>query len=398
MRLDCLKPDQKELVKARQKRAETSAEGAIRQFAAGNNSEENKLILRQRSPSILSSVSSSSSSSPSSLTSSSSSSSSSSSLSSNRETEECNKEFNKIINLKEKGLHGHSLENKTKENKVSIESVYDNMKDETAVESNSQIESEPKAIELTNMNAESEEGKEERDFTSDDSIVIPNYHIEDNDLSSDSDETVEENEEENISRESNQNITRKRKMQPELWKSNVAKRLRNAGKEYVGKNNEVIRERRLGPGCIEKCKLKCNTKFDYETRRHIFDAYYELPDLQSKRTFVAFNMSSIVPSYQYKKETRRNNNAFYFKDKDGVKIQICKSFFMSTLDVSDRFIRTVTEKSRSDVSGIIVEDLRGKHGNHSRVDDNIKDSLRNFIKAIPKIESHYCRAYAERIY
>ncbi|CAK1582126.1 unnamed protein product [Parnassius mnemosyne] len=35
MRLDCLKPDQKELVKARQKRAETSAEGAIRQFAAG---------------------------------------------------------------------------------------------------------------------------------------------------------------------------------------------------------------------------------------------------------------------------------------------------------------------------------------------------------------------------
>lgn len=109
------------------------------------------------------------------------------------------------------------------------------MKDETEVKSNSQIESEPKAIELTNMNAESEEEKEERDFSSDDSIADPNYHDENNDLLSDSDETVEENEEENISRESNQNITRKRKMQPELWKSNVAKRLRNAGKEYVGK-------------------------------------------------------------------------------------------------------------------------------------------------------------------
>ncbi|CAG4960797.1 unnamed protein product [Parnassius apollo] len=224
----------------------------------GNNSEENKLILRQRSPSRLLSVSSSSSFSTSSLT-------SSSSSSSNRETEECNKESNKIINLKEKGLHGHSLENKTKENKVSIESVNDNMKDETAVESISEIESEPKAIELTNMNAESEEGKEERDFSSDDSVADPNYHIEDNDLSSNSDETVEENEEENISRESNQNIT-------------------------------------------------------------------------------------------------------------------------------------LTEKSRSDVSGIIVEDLRGKHGNHSRVDDNIKDSLRNFIKAIPKIESHYCRTDTQKEY
>lgn len=104
------------------------------------------------------------------------------------------------------------------------------MNDETAVESNSQIESEPKPIELTNMNSESEEREKERDFSSDDSIVDPNYHIENNDLSSDSDETVEANEEENISRESNQNITRKRKMQPELWKSNIAKHLRNAGK------------------------------------------------------------------------------------------------------------------------------------------------------------------------
>lgn len=69
-----------------------------------------------------------------------------------------------MINLNEKGLHGHSLENKTKENKVSIESVNDNMNDETAVESNSQIESEPKPIELTNMNSESEEREKERFF------------------------------------------------------------------------------------------------------------------------------------------------------------------------------------------------------------------------------------------
>lgn len=86
------------------------------------------------------------------------------------------------------------------------------------------------------------------------------------------------------------------------------------------------------------------------------------------------------------------------KDKDGERIRVCKSFFMSTPDVADRFIRTVTEKSRSDISGIIVEDLRGKHGNHSRVDNNIKDNLRNFIKAIPKIESHYCRVDTQKEY
>lgn len=83
---------------------------------------------------------------------------------------------------------------------------------------------------MTNINDESEEDKEEKDFSSDDSIADPHYQIENNDLSSVSDETVEQNEEENISRESNRNITRRRKGQPALWKTIVAKLLRNAGK------------------------------------------------------------------------------------------------------------------------------------------------------------------------
>lgn len=45
------------------------------------------------------------------------------------------------------------------------------------------------------MNAESEENKEEKDFSSDDSIADPNYCIENNNCSSDSDETEENFEE-----------------------------------------------------------------------------------------------------------------------------------------------------------------------------------------------------------
>lgn len=345
-------------------------------------------MILQRSPSTSSSSSSSSNSS----SCSSSCTKCNSDDSKNKETEECNEDPDNIISLNEEDLYVQSLENKTKESRVSTVTVNNNTKDETEKESNLQIETETKTMKLTNINAENEEDEDEKDFSSDDSVADPNYQIENNDFSSD------ENKEENISRELNQNITRKRKAQPKLWKTNVAKRLRNAGKEYVGKNNKVIRERRLGPGCTEKCKLKCNTKFDNETRRHIFEEYYKLPDLQSKRTFVALNMSSIAPKYQYKKGQRRNNNAFYMRDKDGEKIRVCKSFFMSTLDVSDRFIRTVVDKSRSDVSGIIMEDRRGKHGNHSRVDNNIKDGVRHFIKAIPKIESHYCRADTRKEY
>ncbi|CAH0720917.1 unnamed protein product, partial [Brenthis ino] len=81
----------------------------------GNNLEENKLILRQRSPST--------SSSSSSLFSRSSSRSFSctkcnSDDSKNRELEDCNPELNNIISLNA-DIHDLSLENKTKENKVS---------------------------------------------------------------------------------------------------------------------------------------------------------------------------------------------------------------------------------------------------------------------------------------
>lgn len=50
------------------------------------------------------------------------------------------------------------------------------------------------------------------------------------------------------------------------------------------------------------------------------------------------------------------------------------------MDVSDRFIRT---RGGRKIKGIIVEDRRGKHGNHSRKNNNINDSVRNFIEAIP---------------
>ncbi|CAH1102530.1 unnamed protein product [Psylliodes chrysocephalus] len=214
--------------------------------------------------------------------------------------------------------------------------------------------------------------EEEKGFSSGDSTEYPSYPLEGNDTS-DSDEQNEEK----------QKLKRKRKAKPESWKKNLTKRLRNEGKQYINKNNKLVRERRLGPPCTEKCKLKCKTKLTNEERQDIFNEYYNLPDLQSKRKFVAFHMSAIIPAYQYKRGKRRNNNAFYFTNKEGARIRVCKSFFLSTLDLSDRFTRTVTEKTISNTEGIVTEDLRGKHGKQRRVDNNLKEGVKNFVKSIP---------------
>nr|CAH7765201.1 unnamed protein product [Callosobruchus chinensis] len=57
------------------------------------------------------------------------------------------------------------------------------------------------------------------------------------------------------------------------------------------------------------------------------------------------------------------------------------------------------KKTRIQRSGRVLEkDKRGRHGNHYRVGDDIKQSVRNHINSIPRIESHYCRSHSTKEY
>ncbi|CAG9834593.1 unnamed protein product [Diabrotica balteata] len=62
---------------------------------------------------------------------------------------------------------------------------------------------------------------------------------------------------------------------------------------------------------------------------------------------------------------------------------------MNTLGISDRPIRTVLGKLNQ--NGFLKLDLRGKHINRKRVDPHIKQSVRDFIKDIPRVKSPLCK-------
>lgn len=95
---------------------------------------------------------------------------------------------------------------------------------------------------------------------------------------------------------------------------------------------------------------------------------------------------------------RRSNNAFFLTDHNEERFRVCKPFFLSTLGISSRMIRTVSDEARLVVQKIVMEDFRGKHGHHSHVDDVIKEGVREFIGKIPKIESQYCRTDTKKEY
>lgn len=192
--------------------------------------------------------------------------------------------------------------------------------------------------------------------------------------------------------------TRKRMNRKSLWKKNVAKRLKNQGKAYVssttGKN---MKAKELLPPCNERCKLKCTSNFSDEARLNIFENYWALGDVNRQRDYLSSCMVNIKPKYQYHvhESKRRDNNAFYFTYNNN-RIRVCKSFFKATLSITDRPIRTVIEKRTE--SATVLTDLRGKHENHKKLEESIREGIKNHINSIPRIESHYTRARSSREY
>lgn len=192
---------------------------------------------------------------------------------------------------------------------------------------------------------------------------------------------------------------RKRSLKKEEWIKNKSKKLKNSGQSYVScsKSKKKFPEKALKPPCNDNCRLKCSTVISQEERQEIFNNFWKLGDLGRQRDFIAHHMQIINPEYRYVKQdsTRRLNNAFHF-DVNNKRIRVCKTFFKNTIDITDRPIRTILEKKGKE--GFVTEENRGKHKNHKKIDDAIKEDIRKHIESIPKIESHYIRKNSTRDY
>ncbi|KAL4131539.1 hypothetical protein QTP88_008833 [Uroleucon formosanum] len=162
---------------------------------------------------------------------------------------------------------------------------------------------------------------------------------------------------------------KKRVRKLSMWKTKVAKVLRNSGKAYHSlfklKKQKQVPERKIRSPCANNCRLSL---------RHV---------------------QEIKPKYRYSstQNLRALNSSFYF-EMNGSKVRVCKTFFKSTLDLNDRVIKTALSKKTE--LGVIEGELRGKHSNQPTIDPQIKQSVLDFINSIPRIESHYLRAQTTR--
>lgn len=73
-------------------------------------------------------------------------------------------------------------------------------------------------------------------------------------------------------------LTRKRKIDEPSWIDVSAKRARSAGLSGIGRKNKPIKERKMGQGCTEVCRLSCREKISEEERKAASDCYWALAD------------------------------------------------------------------------------------------------------------------------
>uniref|UniRef100_A0A915LCA7 Uncharacterized protein n=1 Tax=Romanomermis culicivorax TaxID=13658 RepID=A0A915LCA7_ROMCU len=181
------------------------------------------------------------------------------------------------------------------------------------------------------------------------------------------------------------------------WKRNIRKRKRASVQSYVSSRGKNVDAREPKQRCSDKCREKCSSFTDKE-RRVICSSFWNLGSDVRQKDFL---ISHVVQRETKRKTTeasssrRKFTRVFYLK-KNNDKVRVCKTFFMSTLNIGHSPIDTALLHSSNGVySNPNTQMIRIPH---NKTPKEQLEQVRAHIEKIPKMESHYCRRDSKRQY
>ena len=188
---------------------------------------------------------------------------------------------------------------------------------------------------------------------------------------------------------------RKRTRSVKNWKRSLSKKHRNCGDEYVTSRGAVRARRRIKKGCGDGCRLRCHSRILPTERENIFHAFWQLGDVTRQREFIVKHCCK-VGSRKMLGSSRRKFTLRYSFQLNGNAAGVCKQFFLDTLNINDRVVRTAFDKLTE--CGMVSGDNRGAVKGRSKVSGDAKQRVMDHIGRFPTVESHYCRASSSRQY
>ena len=190
-------------------------------------------------------------------------------------------------------------------------------------------------------------------------------------------------------------LTRKRSINNMEWQRNKRKRAHEAGEEYVSSRGKKVAAKSIKPkkDCMSNCKFKCDKKIDKTSQEKIFMDFYKL-DNGGKHNL---NQTTTCTTASSGKESSRRKKSYSYYFMVGEEsFRVCKSYYLSTLAVSQKMIYNVHEK-KNPITGVVKADGRGKKC-HSNVTKEQREIVIAHINSFPVIDSHYCRAKTNKKY
>ncbi|KAL0127565.1 hypothetical protein PUN28_003086 [Cardiocondyla obscurior] len=181
----------------------------------------------------------------------------------------------------------------------------------------------------------------------------------------------------------------KRIKQPENWKVNIKKNARLKGEEYIGVGGKIVPAKKMGQPCL--CRMHCSYKIDEKEREELHKAFWKNYTWQQRKQYIA---SSVKESPKQRTRLRNVRSepsslrcrqvtftySLLLKDKF---ITVCKSMFLSTFALSEKFVRHVMKKKRMSTSGILEPDQRGRHTPKTKKSEDVKERVREHIRSFP---------------
>ncbi|KAK3786283.1 hypothetical protein RRG08_018168 [Elysia crispata] len=188
----------------------------------------------------------------------------------------------------------------------------------------------------------------------------------------------------------------KRQRNPELWKKNLKKRARQTGQAYVTDTGREVPARRIREGCGSSCRLKCHENFDQESREDLFQTFWGLEDKGQQRLYIARHVIKCDVARKRVEASERRGFTLRYYFYDGKELaQVCRKFFVETLDVGRDFIYGTLEKE-DPKTGLIAPERQGKHGKQRRVSEAVLNSVREHISSFPTVDGQNGKSKSKR--
>lgn len=173
--------------------------------------------------------------------------------------------------------------------------------------------------------------------------------------------------------------------------------MRQHGDAYISTRNKLMSAKKLKKPCESTCFYMCTKNFSEDDRSNIFKIFWNMDDNKKNEFYSKFVKRKEIARRRVKDSAKKKNSFFYYFEKNNNYQQVCKTFFLNTLDISDKRIYYHFKHLYDSTVGVAKTLKKGRHTKHITPQET-NDKIKNFIKSFPTIDSHYCRSTSSRKY